>query len=319
MSTLAPPPSSEKPVPTGYERQGVAQTVPPPYSTTPGRRHFIIRRVHSLMGLVFGGYVTVHLLVNATGFWPKAYQQNVDHIHALSPMLPLIELTAIFIPLLVHLLYGVYITWAGVKFNTTKYAYGGNVRYTLQRWTAVILLLFLAFHIGTLHKWGLGAVNDVLMRMHANDPKYVSPLADYPLFNAENQAYQSTASALKYGWNMENRPMNMAIAAFYLLGIWSAVFHWANGLWTSAIAWGLTITAASQRRWGHVCLGFGILMLVIGTAAWAAFAVVGRPDLPEEQTHTLDYPESADVHGQATTGPGTPIVPGHESPVPVNR
>lgn len=268
------------------------------------------------MGLVFGAYVTVHLLVNFTGFWPKAYQQNVDHIHALSPMLPLIELTAIFIPLLVHMLYGIYITWAGVKFNTTKYAYGGNVRYALQRWTAVILLLFLAFHIGTLHKWGLGGINDIAAKLHHNDPKYVVPFPDYPLFDAQNLAYQSTAGALKYGWGMDHPVANGVIAGFYLLGIWSAVFHWANGLWTSAIAWGLTITASAQRRWGHVCLGFGIILLIIGTGAWAAFAVMGKPSLPESATHTLDYQTSEDVNAGATTGPGTPIIPGDEQRVP---
>ena len=31
-----------------------------------GRHHFFIRRLHSLTGLVFGGYLVVHLLVNAT-------------------------------------------------------------------------------------------------------------------------------------------------------------------------------------------------------------------------------------------------------------
>ena len=31
-----------------------------------GRHHFLLRRLHSLTGLIFGGYLIVHLLVNAT-------------------------------------------------------------------------------------------------------------------------------------------------------------------------------------------------------------------------------------------------------------
>ena len=31
-----------------------------------GRNHFLIRRLHSLTGIVFGGYLVIHLLVNAT-------------------------------------------------------------------------------------------------------------------------------------------------------------------------------------------------------------------------------------------------------------
>ena len=31
-----------------------------------GQYHFLLRRLHSLTGIVFGGYLVVHLLINAT-------------------------------------------------------------------------------------------------------------------------------------------------------------------------------------------------------------------------------------------------------------
>src|SRR4029078_158998 len=31
-----------------------------------GKHHFLLRRLHSLTGIVFGGYLVVHLTVNAT-------------------------------------------------------------------------------------------------------------------------------------------------------------------------------------------------------------------------------------------------------------
>jgi succinate dehydrogenase/fumarate reductase cytochrome b subunit len=303
-----------------------------------------MRRLHSLLGLVFGGYVTVHLLVNFSGFWPKAYQQNVDKIHSLEPMLPVIEIAAIFLPLLFHMIYGIYIANAGVKFNTTKYNYGGNVRYFLQRVTAYLLLAFLIYHVGTLHKWGFSMLNvfaseppaavemqKELNKMKddyevASDPantptksdlavieKYKglqqkisaardgARLAPPPAFNPQNLAYQSTAGAIKKPYG-DREGLNVCVIILYLLGIWAAVFHWANGLWTSAIAWGLTVTAGAQKRWGHVCCGFGIFMLIVGTGAWTAFAIVGNPKLPETETWTMPAEESANVHGQATGG-----------------
>jgi hypothetical protein len=131
-----------------------------------------------------------------------------------------------------------------------------------------------------------------------------------PLFNPKNVAYQSTVAAIKTPY--ANSALNVSIIILYLLGTWSAVFHWANGLWTAAIAWGLTITASAQRRWGHFCLGFGIVMLLVGTAAWGAFAF-GNPDLPEKDTWTLPAETSEAVHGQATGGQQT------ENPTPTGQ
>lgn len=273
------------------ETSEVQKAHAPTYADPPGYQHFWLRRLHSAVGLVFGGYVTVHLLVNATGFSPKVYQQNVDKIHSLEPMLPAIEIAAIFLPLLIHMVYGAYIGIAGVKFNTTKYNYGGNVRYFLQRVTAFILLAFLVYHVGTLHHWGFAALGWN---------------GGQALFNPKNLAYQTTVGAIKSPYG-DNTALNLAVSIFYLLGIWSAVFHWANGFWTSAIAWGATITAASQKRWGHVCFAFAIVMLAVGTAAWCAFAVTGDASVPSGQgeagsTWTLPEEQAEEVHGQATGG-----------------
>jgi len=271
------------------------KTTPTTYATNPGRRHFWLRRLHSLAGILFGGYIVVHLTVNATAISPRAFQQNVDKIHGLEPMLPLIEVLTIFAPLLLHMIYGIYISFAGVKFNTTKYNYGGNLRYTLQRWTAVILLLFLVLHIGTLHKWGFAALHSFT---------HVEFFKNYgDLFQPHNQAYQSTVGGIRHLINHENpwHPGNVAVMGFYLLGVWSAAFHFANGLWTSAIAWGLTVTASAQKRWGHFCLGLGAMLLVVGTVAWAAFTIhpnaagdLGRWD---EVTRTQSH--DSPVHEQS--------------------
>src|SRR4051812_39589925 len=54
--------------PTRKARRPVTTATASDYTlpTIGGRHHFLLRRLHSLTGIVFGGYLVVHLLVNAT-------------------------------------------------------------------------------------------------------------------------------------------------------------------------------------------------------------------------------------------------------------
>jgi succinate dehydrogenase / fumarate reductase cytochrome b subunit len=56
----------------------------------------------------------------------------------------------------------------------------------------------------------------------------------------------------------------------YPLGILASCFHLANGFWTAGITWGLTISAAAQRRWGYVCAGLFFFALLCGFLALGA-------------------------------------------------
>jgi succinate dehydrogenase / fumarate reductase cytochrome b subunit len=240
----------------------------PDHSSRPSQMHFWLRRVHSLAGIAFGGFVAFHLTVNATTLNSVVYQQEVNDIHALGPNLGFVEFTFIFLPLLIHVLYGLYITGKGARWNAVHYNYGGNYRYTLQRISGLILLVFLAYHLATLHRWGLALIYDLT---------HWSALSSFPWFHM-NQAYTSTVDAIKTPYS--HNPWfwaNVLSDTLYLLGVWAAVYHLANGLWTAAIAWGLTITAQSQRRWGNVCVGIGVVVGIIGTIAWLGVTVLGKP------------------------------------------
>lgn len=94
--------------------------------THPG--YFLLRRLHSLTGVMFGGYICVHLLINATLIQgpgatgqPGIFQLQVDKIHSL-PFLLAVELSFIFAPLVVHTLYGIYVMLNG-KPNVGSYGY----------------------------------------------------------------------------------------------------------------------------------------------------------------------------------------------------
>ena len=129
MSTATPPAAASD-----------RKTVAPSYALPAlgGEAHFLLRRLHSLTGIIFGGYIVVHLLVNATLLEATRYpgqatifQQQVDKIHSI-PWLFVVEWTAIILPLVYHTVYGIWITFTGQP-NVRRYAYTKNIFYTLQR------------------------------------------------------------------------------------------------------------------------------------------------------------------------------------------
>lgn len=207
------------------------------------RHHFVLRRLHSLTGIVpVGVFVIMHLFTNfqlVTG----TFQHEVNFIHSL-PGLLIMEVT-IWVSIAFHAGLGIYYATSGRQ-NLKNYRHGDNLRYTLQRTTGYIALVFIFLHIATLRwQWTFGGLFTTF---------YVSTKNGYPL------AAATTARALQNNWVM----------LLYLVGALSVVFHWANGLWTAAITWGLTVSTAAQRRWGYVCGVLGIALTVFTIGAIAA-------------------------------------------------
>ncbi len=118
------------------------------------RHEFAIRRVHSLFGIVpLGLYMVVHLTTNASLLnGPETFQRAVYLIHSPGKLLPLIEWGLIFAPLVFHAAIGVWIAKTGTT-NSSQYQFTSNRRYTWQRWTGFIALVYLFFHILHLHGW----------------------------------------------------------------------------------------------------------------------------------------------------------------------
>ena len=84
----------------------------------------------------------------------------------------------------------------------------------------------------------------------------------------------STLSLVLRGQSEGISIAGIAISLFYLLGISAAVYHFANGLWTSAITWGLTVSQAAQRRWGVICTGVGAVLMLMAWSALIGFLTV---------------------------------------------
>ena len=215
-----------------------------------GPTHFLLRRLHSLTGIVFGGYLIVHLLVNATiAQGGNVYQTQVDKIHDL-PFLPVIEWVFIYLPIIYHTVYGVWITLTGQP-NVASYPYGKNWAYVAQRVSAVIIVFFMLFHVLAL-KYGMFGKN------LAFDPHY--------------RALHTVAQ------HMDASPLITWI--LYPVGILASCFHLANGFWTAGITWGVTVSRGSQRRWGYACAGLFVIVFVAGMMALIAAARLDPNTVP---------------------------------------
>ena len=70
---------------------------------------------------------------------------------------------------------------------------------------------------------------------------------------------------------------------FYLVCVLALVFHFANGLWTAAITWGLTLSVQAQRRWGFVCAAVGVAL-----GAATVMAVIGFSTLDIDQARDVE-------------------------------
>ena len=242
----------------------------------PESSHFLIRRLHSLSGLIpVGVFLVIHLATNASILVPgkpgAEFQASVERIHALGPLLVPVEIVGIFIPLLFHAIIGFQIIFTG-KSNAQSYPYGGNIRYTLQRWTGIIAFFFIMYHVWQMHWMG--------------KPLGGGEFALHSESGAPTAAF-TTAAAIQSAW---------WVAWLYAVGIIASVYHLANGIWTALITWGITIRPRSQRAAGYVCAAVGVLVGALGLGALTGFKTFdvnpGAPGPPAAMDHTTVTGES---------------------------
>lgn len=246
------------------------------------RHYFLLRRLHSLLGIApIGFFLFPHLFTNSSIVWGRwlggehtgtpmargveTFQHEVDFIHNL-PGLPLIEIGVLWLPLLYHAGFGFYYARQGSN-NTARYAYQGNARYLWQRITGYVAFAFILLHVLSLRfGWTFGGL--------------------FPTFDPD-------AAASSTAVHFQNGRMGLLMAVLYLVCVLSIVYHFANGLWTAAITWGLTVSEGAMRRWGHVCTGIGLTLAGAAVAAIIGFSTL---DVPAAQMveRGMVKPSSAD-------------------------
>ncbi len=201
------------------------------------RRAFLLRRLHSLSGVLpVGVFLAVHLWTNATLLGGRApFDHAVGAIQRL-PLLPAVEVLGVLAPLAFHAIFGVYLATKG-RPNVAQYPYARGWAYLFQRLTGGVALLFVLAHLWELRvqKWLFG----------------MSELAFYDTLVAH-------LSAVRFGLPV--------VALFYLVGIAASVFHLANGLVTFCLSWGIVASRVAQRRLERLAVAFGVLLFSLGAA-----------------------------------------------------
>ncbi len=237
------------------------------------RNYFLIRRLHSLTGIVpIGVFLCFHLVANSTilfGTGGEHFQQWVERIHLLQPYLFPVEMVFIFIPILFHALLG-FTIWFSGRSNVQQYRYGGNIRYMLQRVTGIIAILFILFHVWQMH-WLGEPFGGGSFTLHGE--------------GGAAMAAGSTARAIQ-GLKLDGTSVWGAvwIAPLYTIGTLASVYHLANGIWTALITWGVTIGPRAQALSGRVCIIIGIVFGLFGMGALSEFKRVDVSTLGAQVT-----------------------------------
>jgi succinate dehydrogenase / fumarate reductase cytochrome b subunit len=204
---------------------------------------FILRKLHQLSGIVpLGLFILEHFYTNSKALkGAEHFNSAVADLQAI-PYILLVETAGIFIPLIYHAVYGMVIT-IEARPNNLAYPYPRNWFYLVQRITGVILFLFITFHVLNFRFGMIPGLNDV-----------------------------SVAHAPDRAFEIVSREFRMVpIFIIYVIGITATVWHLANGIWLFLVDWGITIGERAQRIAGYACIGFGVVLLLVGLNAMVAF------------------------------------------------
>ena len=200
------------------------------------QRHFYLRRLHSLSGVLpIGFYMLFHVYLANISILAghRAFDWVAETLEA-TPwfLLLLIEIFALWLPIAFHGIYGLFIV-REAEHNFTTYPSHRNIYYSLQRFTGVIAFLFLAFHMYT--------------------TRFYNYFFGVPI-----------NYATMHGWIS-----NPLVFGIYLVGVLACVFHLTNGISTFCITWGITVGVRSQRA---VVAASTVLFVALGATSVAIVA-----------------------------------------------
>jgi succinate dehydrogenase / fumarate reductase cytochrome b subunit len=211
---------------------------------------FLLRKLHSLSGIVpIGAFLVEHLISNFEALkGPAAYGAQVKFLNSL-PLVRVLEWAFIFIPLLFHGLYGVYIALRGRQ-NVNVCPWAGNWMYLMQRITGLIAFLYIIQHVWRQRFSGIS-------------------LPEHP-----GAAFHKVQVELSNPWML----------AIYAIAMIATCWHFAYGIWLFAAKWGITPGDKARKNFGYVCTALGVILIAVGLASLYAFAGPMYPNAPPDLT-----------------------------------
>ncbi|MEO5936427.1 MAG: succinate dehydrogenase [Terriglobales bacterium] len=220
-------------------------------------REFFLRRLHSLSGIIpVGVFLVEHILIsNATAInGPTAYYNTVKFLVSL-PLVFYVELFGIWLPILFHGVYGLFIWYRG-KANLIHYPWEGNLMYSLQRWTGGIAFIYIVVHTYTMRFSGV----------------------DLPGLPAAS--FGKVQRELANNWML----------LFWIVGLVTSCWHFAYGIWLFCAKWGITTGERARRRLLVACMGVFLLMVTVGGLSIRSFLT--KPLQPIEAGPELEKLET---------------------------
>lgn len=188
----------------------------------------LLKRVHSLLGIFpVGAFLLQHFYSNSYAFIsPEAYNEHSAFLVSL-PLVYFLEIGFIYLPILFHAVFGLLIVYKGQN-NVASYSTGRNWAYFFQRVTGVVALIFVLVHVST-------------TRLST-------------IFFGHEITFQT----------MQDKLGNPLWFWFYMIGVLSVVYHFANGVWNFLVTWGITVSDKSQKAMAAVMMVCFVVM-----AAWS--------------------------------------------------
>jgi len=206
-------------------------------------RTFVLRKLHQLTGIMpLGAFLLEHFYTNSKAIaGATSFNKAVEDLQGI-PYILFVEITFIFIPLIYHAVYGLFITFE-MRPNNLNYPYARNWFYMIQRVTGFILFFFILFHVLNFRFGMIPGLNTVSVAHHPE------------------QSFEIVSREFRM----------IPIFIVYMIGITATVWHFANGIWLFLVDWGITIGERAQRLTGYACIAFGVVLLLVGINAAVAF------------------------------------------------
>ena len=203
-----------------------------PSAAAEPKTSYLLDKLHSLSGIVpIGAFLLEH-------FWSNSYAlvsvQKYNDVSAELQDIPwriIVEAAVLWLPILFHGFYGIYIWWSG-KTNVLGHPWMSNWMYALQRWSGIVAFVFIGWHVYTERFLGHGRTTYHDMAQAMSEPRYF---------------------------------------VFYIVGVVAASFHFGNGLWNFACKWGIAVTSGAQRAAAYLGAAVTIALTFAGIAIALGF------------------------------------------------
>ena len=208
------------------------RAVPP--ETRSVAKDFILARFGSLFAILPLGVWTANHLWNQLAAYSAgtdqgaAWERSVEgHSSNASTAL---TFAIVLVPLLWHTVWGI---MRMARTRPVTVGWFGNVRYWVQRLSAIGLLLFLGAHLYL--AWF--------------EPRFLEGHPEY---------FRDISHEMRF-----NTPTTIV----YILGVLAIAYHLANGVWSFLMGWGVTVSKSGLAWMERVALGLFVVLLVLGWAA----------------------------------------------------